>query len=211
MVMAGDRIPYAHNPTGLVPQFRGAPVVASEIGFTPGKKAAGVRAFDNIEERRGYSGLYQLGATYNPGKFALPSLGQQRSGNYLIYTMASQAIYRTDPKLDRGLDLTAAYDWSPSDANPHNRELTAGLRFNEPLPIRQHNTISIGYVRTGFSNLYANESTGLRNKAEHAAEFNLLIDVTPMITFQPVIQYYAHAGGADHSAVVAGFRTKVDF
>jgi len=39
MVMAGDRFQYAHNQTGLVPQFRGAPVSVSEIGFSPGKKS----------------------------------------------------------------------------------------------------------------------------------------------------------------------------
>jgi carbohydrate-selective porin OprB len=42
MVLAEDRNPFAHNPTGLVPQFRGAPVSVSEIGFTPGKKASSV-------------------------------------------------------------------------------------------------------------------------------------------------------------------------
>ena len=39
MVMAGDPSPALSNPTGLLPQFRGTPVVVSEIGFTPGRKA----------------------------------------------------------------------------------------------------------------------------------------------------------------------------
>src|SRR6266481_4534132 len=73
MVEAEDREPFAHNPTGLVPQFRGVPVSVSEIGFTPGKKASSVRAFDNVETRKGYSGLYQFGASYNPGKFTSPT------------------------------------------------------------------------------------------------------------------------------------------
>ena len=60
MVEAEDREPFAHNQTGLVPQFRGVPVSISEIGFTPGKKASSVRAFDNVESRKGYSGLYQF-------------------------------------------------------------------------------------------------------------------------------------------------------
>jgi porin len=32
MVFAADRTPYAHNPTGFVPQFRGNPMSVSEIG-----------------------------------------------------------------------------------------------------------------------------------------------------------------------------------
>src|SRR5580704_9274621 len=87
MVEAEDRTPFAHNPTGLVPQFRGVPVSVSEIGFTPRQKASAVRAFDNVETRKGYSGLYQFGASYNPGKFITPATTKPTSGNYLIYWM----------------------------------------------------------------------------------------------------------------------------
>src|SRR5208337_5279642 len=73
MVLAGVRSPFSQNPTGLVPQFNGVPVSVSEIGFTPGKKASSVRAFDNVESRKGYSGLYQFGAAYTPGKFTAPT------------------------------------------------------------------------------------------------------------------------------------------
>jgi hypothetical protein len=55
MVEAEDREPFAHNQTGFVPQFRAAPASISEIGFTPGKKATSVRAFDTVESRKGYS------------------------------------------------------------------------------------------------------------------------------------------------------------
>src|SRR5207244_4336759 len=41
----------------------------NEWTITPGLKATSVRAFDNIESRKGYSGLYQFGAAYNPGEF----------------------------------------------------------------------------------------------------------------------------------------------
>ncbi|MCU1257193.1 MAG: Carbohydrate-selective porin, partial [Bryobacterales bacterium] len=135
MVAAGDPAPFSHNQTGLVPTFRGSPVSVSEIGFTPGKKASSMRAFDNVETRKGYSGLYQFGASYNPARFTNPASAQSRSGNYLLYWMATQALWRIDPREARGLDLTVAYDWSPPDVNRNNKLLTAGLRFNEPLPV----------------------------------------------------------------------------
>jgi porin len=84
MVLAGVRSPFSQNPTGLVPQFNGTPVSVSEIGFSPGKKASSIRAFDNVETRKGYSGLYQFGAAYNPGKFANPTSTTPRAGNYLL-------------------------------------------------------------------------------------------------------------------------------
>src|SRR5258705_9334064 len=104
MVLAGDPSPFSHNPTGLVPQFRGNPVSVSEIGFTPRKKASSVRAFSEVGGRKGYTGLYQFGASYNPGKVASPTSATLESGNYLLYWMASQALWRMDPIDETGLD-----------------------------------------------------------------------------------------------------------
>jgi carbohydrate-selective porin OprB len=209
MVEAEDRDPFAHNTTGLIPQFRGVPISVSELGFTPGKKGTSVRAFDDVAGRAGYSGLYQFGASYNPGKFPNSS-GRTESGNYLLYWMASQALWRVDPKKAKGLDATFAYDWSPPDLNRNNRLLTSGLRFNEPLPLPIHNTMSFGYVRNDQSQQFV--QTGSPPwKPEHGLEFNTLLDVGPMLLLQPVIQYYANVGGKNQRAVVFGFRTKLEF
>jgi len=210
MVLAGDPSPFSHNPTGLVPQFRGTPVSVSEVGFTPGKKATSIRAFDTVESRKGYSGLYQFGAAYNPAKFTTPSSPVPRTGNYLLYWMASQAIWRVDPKGARGLDATVAYDWSPPDVNRNNRILTAGLRFNEPLPVGFHNTMSLGYVRNQLSQQFVQAGMPAF-KPENGVEFNALLDPAPMLLLQPVIQYYANVGGGSQRAVVFGFRSKVEF
>jgi len=210
MVEAEDREPFAHNPTGLVPQFRGVPVSISEIGFTPGKNASSVRAFDTVESRKGYSGLYQFGASYNPGKFTRPFSTGTQSGNYVLFWMASQALWRVDPKGAKGLDGTFAYDWSPANINGNNTMLTAGLRFNEPLPLPMHNTISVGYVQNRLSQQF--DPQGMPAwKTEHGVEFNALLDPLPMLLLQPVIQYYANAGTRTGRAVVFGFRTKVEF
>jgi porin len=210
MVEAEDREPFAHNPTGLVPQFRGVPVSISEIGFTPGKNASSVRAFDSVESRKGYSGLYQFGASYNPGEFATASSARPRSEDYLLYWMASQALWRVDPKEARGLDGTFAYDWSPANVNRNNTMLTAGLRFNEPLPLPIHNTMSLGYVQNRLSQQFDPQSTPAW-KVEHGIEFNTLLDPLHMLLLQPVIQYYANVGARTGHAVVLGFRTKVEF
>jgi porin len=210
MVLAAVSSPFSQNPTGLVPQFNGVPMSVSEIGFTPGNKASSVRAFDNVEGRKGYSGLYQFGASYNPGKFTSPASATPRSGNYLLYWMASQALWRVDPKGGKGLDGTVAYDWSPPSVNRNNTLLTAGLRFNEPLPLHIHNTMSLGYVRNSLSSQFLPPDVTAW-KTEQGVEFNALLDVLPMLLLQPVIQYYANVGGSAQRAVVFGFRTKVEF
>ena len=210
MVAAAVRSPFSQNPTGLVPTFNGTPVSVSEIGFSPGKKASSVRAFDNVESRKGYSGLYQFGASYNPAKFTSPTSLTPRAGNYLLYWMASQALWRVDPKEAKGLDATLAYDWSPADINRNNTQLTAGVRFNEPLPLHIHNTMSLGYVRNSLSSQFLPRATPAW-KTENAVEFNTLLDPLPMLLVQPVIQYYANVGGRAQRSVVFGFRTKVEF
>lgn len=210
MVEAEDRTPFAHNPTGFVPQFRGVPVSVSEIGFTPGKNATSVRAFDDVESRKGYSGLYQFGASYNPGKFTSPTDPTPRSGNYLLYWMVSQALWRVDPKGGKGLDGTFAYDWSPPSINRNNTMLTAGLRFNEPLSAPFHNTMSLGYVRNSLSSQFL-PAGAPPWRTEQGLEFNALLDVLPMLLLQPVVQYYANASGGPQHDVVFGFRTKIEF
>jgi hypothetical protein len=114
-----------------------------------------------------------------------------------------------DPKGAKGLDATIAYDWSPPDANRNNTMLTAGLRFNEPLPLHFHNTMSLGYVRNSLSPNFRPPGAP-PFKPEHAIEFNVLLLVGPFLV-QPVFQYYANAGADSHRAVVSGFRTKVEF
>ena len=209
MVATGDREPFSHNPTGLVPQFRGTPVSVSEIGFTPGKKATSVRAFDNVESRKGYSGVYRFGASYNPAKFTTAT-GEKRPGNFLLYWMASQALWRPNPHGAKGLDGTFAYDWSPPNVNRNNTQLTAGLRFNEPLPLPIHNTMSLGYVQSRLSQQFVSNGAPPW-KAEHGIEFNTLFDPLPMLLLQPVIQYYSNVGARTGHALVFGFRTKVEF
>jgi carbohydrate-selective porin OprB len=185
-------------------------VILGELGFTPGIKASSVRAFDNVETRKGYSGLYRFGVSYNPGRFTTPTSTTPRSGNYLLYWMASQALWRIDRKEAKGLDATVAYDWSSPSVNRNNTQLTAGLRFNEPLPFRFHNTMSLGYVQNGLSSRFLPAGvSGFEH--ERAVEFNVLLLPTPILLLQPVIQYFANAGGGTRHDVVLGFRTKVDF
>ena len=158
-----------------------------------------MRAFDDVEGRKGYSGLYQFGASYNPGKFFVADdSATPRSGNYLLYWMASQALWRVDPKGAKGLDGDICVRLESSEhVNRNNTLLTAGLRFNEPLPLPIHNTMSLGYVRNSLSPNFVPPGAPPW-KTEQGVEFNALLDVLPMLLLQPVVQYYANVGGGSH-------------
>ena len=70
--------------------------------------------------------------------------------------------------------------------------------------------MSLGYVGNYLSSEFRpNKSTPWN--IEHGLEFNILMDVAPMVMLQPVVQYYANVGGGSGSAVVLGWRTKVEF
>ena len=212
MVFASVRNPYSLNPTGLVPQFRGDASSASEIGYSPGRNASAVRAQDNIEARKGYAGLYQFGAVYNPGKFTSTSSATPVSGNYLIYAEANQAVYRTSRDSSRGIDITVNADWSPRNRSRNNQVFTAGARFDEPLPVSLHNTIGVAYVRNGINQAFPVPSPLLStHDAEHAFEANLLVEFPRAVTLQPVVQYYINTGGSSNNALVLGFHSKIDF
>jgi porin len=131
------------------------------------------------------------------------------SGNYLLHGKASQALWRVDPKEARGIDATVALDWRPPNVNRNFMQLTAGLRFSEPLPFGFHNTMSLGYVRNSLSPDFLPPGM-VAWLTEHGFEFNVLLRYGP-IAFQPVFQYYTNVGGIGGEALVAGFRTKIDF
>jgi hypothetical protein len=77
--------------------------------------------------------------------------GRQSSGNYLIYGMASQALFRSDAGSNRGLDPTFGFDWNPGDVSRENSQITAGVRFNAPFSGRAKDRIACGFVYSKIS------------------------------------------------------------
>jgi carbohydrate-selective porin OprB len=137
------------------------------------------------------------------GRYTEIPLGEMTSEQKKGYDLVVQ---------ERGLrrGAGAIHDWSPPSINRNNTMLTAGVRFNEPLPLRIHNTMSLGYIQNRLSQQFLPSGTPPW-KTEHGVEFNMLLDPLPMLLLQPVVQYYENVGARTGRAVVFGFRTKVEF
>lgn len=199
-VMAGNRDPYHQDPTGFNFQIRNSPNFLFEAGYRTGTT---------------YPGDYKFGGVYNGGKFANPA-GVQSTGNYLIYGMASQALYRPDAGSNRGLDATIGFDYSPDDVARENVQITAGARFNAPFTRRPKDRLAVGLVYSKISDSFSNFGAllgGTPLGSEKAFELNYAFQVTPYWLVQPTFQYYINVGG-NHTipdAPVFGFRTKVNF
>jgi porin len=199
-VMAGNRNPYQQDPTGTNFAIRNSPNFLFEAGYLTGKT---------------YPGEYKFGGVYNGGKFPSPA-GLESSGNYLIYGMASQALFRPDAGSNRGLDATIGFDYSPGDVSRENVQITAGARINGPFVSRPKDRIGIGFVYSKISDPFSNFGAllgGPRLGSEKAFELNYSLQVTPYFLLQPTFQYYANVGGNPSlsNAPVLGFRTKITF
>ena len=210
-VLAGNRDPYVQDPTGFHFKIADTPVFVYEVAYLiePHRSNASNSA-------KTYPGTYKFGAAYNGGKFQSANSGNRSTGNYLIYAMANQAVYRSTPGLNRGLDLDFGFDWSPSDANRQNSQLTAGLRYNGLIPHRDRDGLALGIVYSRISNRFRVVGT-LRGLgplgSEKAIELNYAIQAAPRWLLQPVFQYYIDVGGSARipNAAVLGLRTKIIF
>jgi carbohydrate-selective porin OprB len=199
-IMAGNRNPYQQDPTGTNFAIRNSPNFLFEAGYLTGTT---------------YPGEYKFGAVYNGGKFANPA-GLESSGNYLIYGMASQALYRPDAGSNRGLDATIGFDYSPGDVSRENVQITAGARINAPFERRPKDHIGIGFVYSKISDPFRDNQALLGGVAlgyEKAFELNYSLQVKPYLLVQPTFQYYVNVGGNPTyaNAPVLGFRTKINF
>jgi porin len=212
-VMAGNRNPYKQDPTGFHFQIRDTPNFLFEAGFLVNQTDGNTPK--SAQSGKSYPGEYKFGGVYNGGKFSDPS-GRESSGNYLIYGMASQALFRSAPGSNRGLDATFGFDWSPGNVNRENSQITAGARFNAPFRHRPKDRIACAFVYSKISDPFSDFGVllgGPKLGSEKAFELNYSLQVMPYFLLQPVFQYYVDVGANSNlpNAPVLGFRTKVTF
>lgn len=212
-VLAGNRNPYQQDGSGFNFQIRNTPVFVFETGYT--HNAEDFMGQKSRFSRKSYPSIFKVGAAYNDGKFT-DAAGHKSNGNYLIYTMGNQALYRAEAGSNRGLDATVGFDWSPDNLNKENSQLTAGLRYNGPIPSRPQDAVAFGFVYTKIGNPFRTIGIPLGLPAlgsEKAIELNYAAQLTHYMLVQPVFQYYSEVGGNWRvpNAAVFGFRTKINF
>lgn len=206
-VLSGNRDPYNQDTTGFNFQIKDSPDFVDEIGYYVDQKPD--------KDRKTYPGHYKFGSAYNAGKFP-NAQGVESSGNYLIYGGINQAVYRTTAGSDQGLDILAAWDWSPPDYNRQNTQTTIGARYNGPIPSRPQDQVAFAFIYSRIADPY--RAIGITPGlpllgSEKAYELNYAAWIRPYLLFQPTFQYYDDVGANSHipNAVVLGFRVKVDF
>lgn len=203
-IFSGNRDPYGDDPSGLHFKFKDSPIIATEAGYVVDPTPSATQ--------KSYPGSYKFGATTNPGPFHDIVNGTRSNGNYLLYFMANQAIYRPEAGSDRGLDLNFAFDWTPDDVTRVYSQATMGVRYSGLTPRRSRDAVAFGVVYSRISGqlnrMYANRGP-LPFGNEKAVEVNYSFRVARWFNFQPVFQYYFDTGSnpLKRNSTVAGFRT----
>jgi porin len=212
-VRSGNRNPYQQDPNGFHFAIRNSPDFVDEIGFT--HDVQDLNGQTSHLDRKAYPVTYRFGSAYNADKFT-NAYRIQSHDNYLVYGMVNQAVYRTDASSNRGLDTTFGFDWSPDGLNRENCQITAGARYNGPVPSRPQDGVAFAFVYTRIGDPFQMFGIPLglpRPGSEKAIEANYAAHLTKYLLVQPVFQYYVDVGGNSRTsnAAVFGFRTHVDF
>ena len=234
---SGNRNPYYQDPNGFHFVKHNSGVISDNVIFQINNPSPGTAA----AKEKYYPGQYEVGSTYNGGKFSnpfcsattqvsgCPAPGSQyysnplyyspNTGNYVFYVQGTQAVYRPQAGSSKGLDVLFGFSLSPN--TPYNfadKNILAGFVYNGPINSRPKDSIgfalSYSHVSDKYANYYAaTNPTAPRYSSEKAFEFNYAFQATPYWLIQPTVQWYTDVGGFSHygTATAVGFRTKVTF
>jgi len=152
-IFSGNRNPF-DDATGVHFDIFNTPVEASEVGFVVDSPELSQGAYAPLpgrikpapKDEKNYPGLYKFGSLYNHGEFKDLRNQEVGVGNYLVYGMADQAVYRAEAGSKRGLDVHFGFDWSPDDVNQVNSEITGGFGYNGLIPHRGDDAAALGFV-----------------------------------------------------------------
>lgn len=230
MFQGGDPDPYGNDRYGLDFSLEGPGVLAAEIGYrTEGSPALELPTATMASDAKsfkepvrvdgiktlfdGLPAVYKVGGYANFGNFTDPRTGGIVRGNYLLYGMINQGIFREGfygAAAERGLDAFIGADFSPYDVTFAYFQLTGGLRYTGLIPGRDKDTTAFGLVFTDFSNRFDTPTT--RYTSETALEINYRAQLTPWLYVQPTAQTFVNPGGqAREMSFLLGIRGSVVF
>jgi porin len=152
----------------------------------------------------------------------------QRRGDYSVYAVADQTIWRADPTGGRSVGVFARVMGAPQDRNLVNLSVNAGLVLHTPFEHRDEDSVGLAM---GYGRISKNASDldkqlqamngGFRRTGETFIEATYQAQVTNWMQLQPDLQYVFNpgAGIADpnnptekvRNELVLGLRTNITF
>jgi porin len=169
-------------------------------------------------------GIYYNGATcrdlysdINGDSYAVTQLDRKKHiGNYNVYVMADQMIYREKGTKDDGLTALAVATVGPDSINKFPFFLMGGLIYKGLVPGRDSDltAVQMAYAKYSDKLKESEQSVGSSpQQYEIALEFTHRINITKWFYVQPDIQYIIQPGGTGNidDALVLGFQLGLTF
>lgn len=199
--------PYQINSSGTNFELHNGAMMIGELQYSINPDPA---AGSPSDQPSGLPGTYKLGFWYNnerfptaqtaPGfAFANPAT---HSGDFSIYGVADQMIWRSSANTSRSLGVYAMAMGAPSNRNLIDFEANAGLVLKAPFKDRNNDLVgvSVGYVNISPGVIFTNNAgapipgssvpTG-----ETVVEATYLFQVAPWWQVQADLQYFFHPSG----------------
>jgi porin len=169
----GSGNPVERDPFGLAFRVNDPPLFMAELAYAynqdqpgasgenPNQEGSRARstAQQSLVARSGLPGTVKLGAWIHTGLFAdqrfdaqggllAASNAQplQHAGNFAVYGVIDQMLWRADSSDNRGLNFFLRASTAPSDRNLINLYFDSGLTFNGPIASRPDDIVGIGFA-----------------------------------------------------------------
>ena len=253
----GNGNPIQRDPFGLALRVNDSPFFIVEVEHATGQRQLGTSQNNSRQEGDSASapvrqtsgttlpGSVKLGAWLDTGTFAderfdaagglLAVSGGpplQHWGNYAIYGVVDQMLWRLPGGTDQGLNVFLRATAAPSDRNLIDLYMDGGFTFKGPLASRSDDVIGIGFAFARISPqvaAYQNDVVAVTGTPMPARDFEAAIEPTYQWKLakdwfiQPDLQYIIHPGGgilnplepgstaALPNALVIGLQTIVRF
>ena len=199
------------------------------------------------EGATGLTGTYKLGGWYNSANFLdqrrngsglsladptglTPQTGRRRSGDWSIYAVADQLLWREKGSQDQGIGMFARVMGAPGDRNLVNLYADAGVTWKGLVPGRDSDTAGLAFGIARISDTAAKLDSDIAQftgqpypirRAESVLEFTYQAQIAPWWQVQPDAQYLFNLDGGVPNprnpakrlgdAAVFGVRTNVTF
>ena len=241
-VFAGD--PLGNDPTNLSGtnfNLHNGTLWIGELQYAINQPSEGeLVSADN----HGLPGTYKLGFWYNNNPFAdqrfdntglslanplSSGIPAQHQGNYSIYAVADQMIWRPDPDEARSIGVFARVMGAPGDRNLVSLAANLGIVMKAPFKGRDNDSVGLAatYIKVGNnvhdldldSRMFLGGPYGVRTQ-ETTLEATYQYQVTPWWLLQADAQYTFNAGAGQNpqdpaaplrNTFVIGLRTNITF
>ena len=230
--------PQKLNSSGTNFNLHNGALYIGELQYSVNQPAEGEMDLGNGKPSGGLPGTYKIGVWYNNESFAderydntgLPlasplstGIPAQHRGDYSLYAVADQMVWRPDPDEPRSIGVFARVMGAPSDRNEVSYSANLGVVMKAPFAGRDNDSVGLGLAYIKVSNYlsgFDQDSGFVPRGSETAVEATYQYQVNPWWQLQGDVQYTFNAGAGQNpnnqtqalrNTLVVGLRTNITF